>query len=71
MPGMQIKIIRRLRARTYAGFAVLTLVLPVLIGCATDGNIKTLDIRKPSVARLEDGREGFIITEVPKMDAVV
>jgi Tfp pilus assembly protein PilF len=24
--------------------------------------------KEPSVARLEDGREGFIITEVPKMD---
>jgi len=68
MQGMQIRMLRRLSARTYVGFAVLAMVLPVLAGCATNGKIETLDVREPSVARLEDGREGFIITEVLKMD---
>jgi len=68
MQGIQIRMLRRLRARTYAVFAVLAIVLPVLAGCATDGKIKTMATRKPSVARLKDGREGFIIKEVPKMD---
>jgi Tfp pilus assembly protein PilF len=68
MQGMQMRMLPRLRARTYAGLAVLAMVLPVLAGCATDKKIKTPDVREPSVTRLEDGREGFIITEVPKMD---
>ena len=68
MQGVQMRMWPRLRARTYAGLAVLAMVLPVLAGCATDRKIKTPDVREPSVARLEDGREGFIITEVPKMD---
>ncbi len=74
MQGMQIRILRRLKTRTYAGFAVLAMVLSVLAGCATDGKVKAPVAqepsvsKEPSVARLNDGREGFIITEVPKMD---
>jgi Tfp pilus assembly protein PilF len=68
MQGMQIRMLRRLKARAYAGFAVLAMVLSVLAGCATDGNVKALVAHEPSVARLDDGREGFIITEVHKMD---
>jgi len=72
MQGMQIRIVRRLKTNTYTGFAVLATVLSVLAGCATDGKAKApapaLVAHEPSVARLEDGREGFIITEVPHMD---
>ncbi len=68
MQGMQIRMLRRLKTRTYSGFAVLAMVLSVLAGCATDGKVKALVAHEPSVARLEDGREGFIITEAPKMD---
>ncbi len=68
MQDMQIRMLRRLKTRAYAGFAVLAMVLSVLAGCATDGKVKALVGHEPSVARLEDGREGFIITEVPKMD---
>ncbi len=74
MQGMQIRILRRLKTRTYAGFAVLAMVLSVFAGCATDGTVKAQVAdessmgKEPSVARLEDGREGFIITEVSKMD---
>ena len=58
-----------------AGFAVLAMALSVLAGCATDGKVKTAAVANepsvgtgPSVAKLVDGREGFIITEVPTMD---
>jgi Tfp pilus assembly protein PilF len=68
MQGMQMRMLPRLRARTYAGLVVLAMVLPVLAGCATDKKIETLNVREPSVARLDDGRDGFIITEAPKMD---
>jgi tetratricopeptide (TPR) repeat protein len=72
MQGMQIRSVRRLKKRTCAGFAVLATVLSVLAGCATDGKAKApaLVVHEPSVAKLEDGREGFIITEVPQMDDV-
>src|SRR5574341_655081 len=68
MQGIQIRMLRRLKTRAYAGFAVLAMGLSVLAGCATDGKVKALVAHEPSVARLEDGREGFIITEAPKMD---
>jgi Tfp pilus assembly protein PilF len=74
MQGMQIRKLRMLKTRTCAGFAVLTIVLTVIAGCATDGKVKSLAAhepsagKEPSVTRLTDGREGFIITEVPKMD---
>ncbi|MHC4233649.1 MAG: tetratricopeptide repeat protein [Planctomycetota bacterium] len=60
--------------RTYAGFAVVAMVLSVLAGCATDGKVEAPVAPEPvvdtgpSVVRLEDGREGFVITEVSKMD---
>lgn len=74
MHVIRIKIIRKSGTRAYAGFVVLAMALSVLIGCATDGkdralvaNERTLGM-KPSVARLENGREGFVITEVSKLD---
>jgi len=73
--GMQIRMLRGVQTRTCAGFAVLAMALSVLAGCATDGKVKAAPVAdkpsasaKPPVARLEDGREGFIITEVPTMD---
>jgi Tfp pilus assembly protein PilF len=57
------------------GFTILVAVLPVLAGCATDGKVNPAQaVQKPSVAegpsvkRLEDGREGFVIMEVPHVD---
>jgi Tfp pilus assembly protein PilF len=51
------------------------MVLPALAGCATEGKAKPTPVAQmpsvvkgPSATRLEDGREGFIITEVPRMD---
>ncbi len=75
MQTMNIRILRRLKKRTYSGFVVLVIALSVLTGCATEGKVKPAPIVQepslatgPSVARLEDGREGFIITEVPQLD---
>jgi Tfp pilus assembly protein PilF len=51
------------------------MALSILAGCATGGKVKAAPVAvepsvvtKPPVARLEDGREGFTITEVPTMD---
>ncbi len=74
MQRIRIRIFRRVRARTCAGFTVVAMLLWVLAGCASDGKNKALIAHgaavgtEPSVARPEDGMEGFIITEVPKMD---
>ena len=75
MQGMQIRMLRRLRTRARTGFVVLAMALSVLAGCATDGKVKAAPVADkpsvptgPSVERLVDGREGFIITEVPTMD---
>jgi predicted Zn-dependent protease len=72
--SMHIRMLRRVQKRTSAGFAVLAIALSVLAGCATGGKVKSSDahepsaVKGPSVARLADGREGFVITEVPTMD---
>jgi Tfp pilus assembly protein PilF len=75
MQKVHMGMLRRLNIRTGAGFAVLAMVLSVLAGCATDGKVKPAGVSQEtslaegsSVARLEDGRKGFIITEVPQMD---
>ena len=75
MQSMHRKMLRRLRARTYIGFVFLMLVLWYLAGCATDGKIKSAPVvvqppmpKSPIVERLEDGRDGFIIMEIPHMD---
>jgi Flp pilus assembly protein TadD len=73
--GMSIRMWRRWHTRACAGFAVIAVAVSVLAGCATDGKVRAAPFshgssagKGPSVARLGDGREGFIITEVPAMD---
>ena len=82
MQGMEKGTLRRLKTRTYARFLVLAMLLSVLGGCATGPKEQALIAHEPTageetsrelsqepgVARLEDGREGFVITEVPPMD---
>jgi tetratricopeptide (TPR) repeat protein len=75
MQKVHMGMLRRLNIRIGTGFAVLAMVLSVLAGCATDGKVKPAPIVQepslatgPSVARLDDGREGFIIMEVPQLD---
>jgi Flp pilus assembly protein TadD len=68
MPGIQDRVLRRPKARTNAGFAFLAIVMSVLAGCAVEGKVDSLVSHEPVVARLADGRQGFVITEVPKLD---
>jgi len=80
MQCLQMKMLRKLKTKTFSVIAVPAMALLVLAGCATDGNVKApvaneasianepLMDTGPSVERFDDGREGFIITEVPKMD---
>jgi Flp pilus assembly protein TadD len=75
MQTMHIRILRRLKKRTFTELVVLVIALSVFSGCATDANIKPAPIvQEPAlpagytVARLEDGRQGFIITEVTQID---
>jgi Tfp pilus assembly protein PilF len=77
MQGMHRRILQRIRPRAYAGCGVLIIVLSAFTGCATHGKVNPVrDVQEPppaqgrsSVKRLTDGREGFIITETPRMDA--
>ncbi len=82
MQGMKKGTLRRLKTKSYAGSLVLAMLLLVLGGCATGPKEQVLVApepavaedpprelsKKPAVARLDDGREGFVITEVPPMD---
>jgi tetratricopeptide (TPR) repeat protein len=71
MQSMHNRILQKLKIRTWVGFVILLL----LAGCATDGKIKPEKVSQESsldnrfsVTQLEDGRKGFIITEVAQMD---
>jgi len=75
MQGMHMRLLPRSKTRSYLEFVVLVMGLSVLAGCSTDGKVKPAlmvqepsVVKGPSVERLEDGREGFIIMEVPQMD---
>ena len=75
MQSMHIRILRKLKIRTWVGFVTLAMMLSVLVGCATNGKVKPAKVSQKSfvaqgysVVRFEDGRKGFIITEVPQMD---
>jgi len=64
------------KARTRTGFVALAIALAFLAGCATGRRVKPQPAAElppvaegPTVARLEDGRQGFVIRETPDMDA--
>jgi Tfp pilus assembly protein PilF len=71
---MFVRMPRRGKTGTRAGIAVLAMALSVFAGVAAGGKVEApvaQDPSKgkgPSVAKLQDGREGFIITEIPTMD---
>jgi Tfp pilus assembly protein PilF len=70
--------IRWSEIQAHTRWALLVVVLALLAGCATQGKIKPAPAepavearaaaRGPSATQLEDGREGFMITEIPRMD---
>jgi Tfp pilus assembly protein PilF len=70
---MQVRNAKRLwwsKVRWQAGWVVL--VLTLISGCATSPKVtqqQPVTNQGPSVARLEDGRQGFVIRENPSMDA--
>ena len=75
MKSLKIKMLRRLITRPYFGFVLLVVGLSYLAGCAADEKIKSASAvqqppmaKDPKVARLDDGREGFVIMEVSHMD---
>ena len=75
MPGSYPKIFRWLKIGTYVGCLVFLIVPLFLSGCATEFKIKPAPVieeaslpKGPTVKRLENGRQGFMITEVPRMD---
>jgi Tfp pilus assembly protein PilF len=71
MQSMHNRILRKLKIRIWVGFVILL----VLAGCATDGKIKPEKVSQESsldtgfsITQFEDGRKGFIITEMSQMD---
>jgi Tfp pilus assembly protein PilF len=70
MDGIQIRLLQLLKTPTHSRLAVPAIILLFLAGCVTDGKLDSIPSAgtEPSVARLEDGQAGFIITEVPEMD---
>lgn len=53
-----------------AGYLVLMIILAFFSGCVTGGTYKLKSYGKgTSVARLKDGRQGFIIKETPSINA--
>jgi tetratricopeptide (TPR) repeat protein len=75
MQFMQRNMMRWLKIRTCAGLFVAVMGLSILAGCSMHEKAKPANIAQESdrgkglaVARLDDGREGFIIKESPQMD---
>ena len=74
---MQVKNVKlwRSKVRRRVGWLALMVVLALFSGCATSSKVTQQPVtdqgpsQGPSVARLEDGRKGFIIRENPSMDA--
>lgn len=59
-------------------WAVLALILPALAGCITGTAVKPkpvapdpAELQGPTVAPLSDGRHGFVVTEVARVDETV
>ena len=75
MKRRKIGILKWLKTRLCTGWVILAMVLPVMSGCATDGRVESKAVaerptfsQEPKAAQLADGRKGFIITEVPRLD---
>lgn len=69
------RIFKWLITQTYYQFLIPLTLLSILVGCATESKIRPAPVvEEPSIAmgptvnRLEDGRQGFMILEVPQME---
>lgn len=71
---IQGRIRQRTLVRDCAGRAVLAIVLSVLTGCAAVDKAQPppapppAAAKAPGVEKLRDGRKGFVITEIPRVD---
>ena len=68
------ELLWRSKVRRGAGWLALVTVLAVFSGCATSPKVTEQPVipvinQGPSVSRLEDGRQGFVIRETPGMDS--
>jgi Tfp pilus assembly protein PilF len=69
-------LMRRLQILTHAGWTLMAVALALLAGCAVQGQgakpvqavAAPAAVQGPSVTPLADGRQGFVITEIPKLD---
>ena len=75
MHGIHISILGCRKILFFTGFAMMLTVLSLLAGCASDGKVTSAKVMEPSPASkahsfegLADGREGFIIMEIPQVD---
>jgi len=64
------ELFRQSKIRRRAGWLALVMALAIISGCATGAKVTQPPVinQGPSVARLEDGRQGFVIRENPGMD---
>jgi Flp pilus assembly protein TadD len=69
MRRMRMDYWQRSSPRMGSKFVVGAILISVIAGCASDAKIRPRVAHEASVARLEDGREGFVITEDPQMDS--
>src|SRR5512147_305635 len=68
------ELLWRSKVRRGAGWLALVTALAVFSGCATAPKVTEQPVipvinQGPSVSRLEDGRQGFVIRENPGMDS--
>jgi tetratricopeptide (TPR) repeat protein len=82
MMWKKTQLSRDAKAQTRAGFTIFAVMLSVLAGCAPGKMVKPRPPEQeaaaaekspvpqgPVVARLKDGREGFVIMETPHLEA--
>jgi tetratricopeptide (TPR) repeat protein len=74
MKRIEIGMLQRLKTRLPTGWVILAVLLPVLSSCATGKTVEPEPVvqeapvnQPPTVAQLADGRQGFVITEVPQL----
>lgn len=69
------KTVRRSKIHSHVGMPVSGMLLLLLAGCATGGNVGPAAVEQapamadgPAVTRLADGRKGFVITESSQLN---
>ena len=74
MKPMKLQMPRRQKSQLVVRWAVLALMLPALAGCITGTAVEpkpvapTPELQGPTVAPLSDGRQGFVIAEVARVN---